>query len=83
MTAGKYDAAPELNVTGTVSAGCFAANSGDRRSPSGRVLEIHARLGDTVKKGQLLFKCGARTSPAHSPITARPLPNEDAGEGAA
>ena len=39
---------------------------------SGRVVEIDARLGDEVKKGQLLFKSGAPTSPARFRITARP-----------
>jgi len=54
-TAGEYTSAPELNVTGTVSPDV------SRQVPapslaSGRVVEIDARLGDTVKKGQLLFK---------------------------
>jgi len=55
VTAGEYTAAPELNVTGTVSPDV------SRQVPvpslaSGRVVEIDARLGDEVKKGQLLFK---------------------------
>ncbi|HYR45186.1 MAG TPA: efflux RND transporter periplasmic adaptor subunit [Terriglobia bacterium] len=54
-TAGEYMATPELNVTGVVSPDV------SRQVPvpslaSGRVLEINARLGDEVKKGQLLFK---------------------------
>ena len=54
-TAGEYMAAPELNVTGVVSPDV------SRQVPvpslaSGRVVEIDARLGDEVKKGQLLFK---------------------------
>src|SRR3989441_953895 len=54
-TAAEYMATPELNVTGVVSPDV------SRQVPvpslsSGRVLEIHARLGDQVKKGQLLFK---------------------------
>jgi len=54
-TAGEYIAAPELNVTGVVSPDV------SRQVPvpslaSGRVVEIDARLGDEVKKGQLLFK---------------------------
>jgi len=54
-TAGSYQATTELNVTGTVSPDV------SRQVPvislaSGRVVEIDARLGDTVKKGQLLFK---------------------------
>ena len=54
-SAGSYQATTELNVTGTVSPDV------SRQVPvislaSGRVVEIDARLGDTVKKGQLLFK---------------------------
>jgi len=54
-TAGVYVAAPELNVTGVVSPDV------SRQVPvpslaSGRVVEIDARLGDEVQKGQLLFK---------------------------
>jgi cobalt-zinc-cadmium efflux system membrane fusion protein len=54
-TAGEYVASPELNVTGAVSPDV------SRQVPvpslaSGRVVEIEARLGDEVKKGQLLFK---------------------------
>jgi cobalt-zinc-cadmium efflux system membrane fusion protein len=54
-TAGEYVAAPELNVTGVVSPDV------SRQVPvpslaTGRIAEIDARLGDEVKKGQLLFK---------------------------
>jgi cobalt-zinc-cadmium efflux system membrane fusion protein len=54
-TAGEIDVAPELNVTGLVSADV------SRTIPvitlaSGRVIEVDARLGDTVAKGQLLMK---------------------------
>jgi cobalt-zinc-cadmium efflux system membrane fusion protein len=54
-TAGEYVAAPELNVTGVVNPDV------SRQVPvpslaTGRVVEIEARLGDEVKKGQLLFK---------------------------
>ena len=54
-TAGEYVAAPELNVTGVVSPDV------SRQVPvpslaSGAIVEIDARLGDEVKKGQLLFK---------------------------
>jgi len=54
-TAGEYLASPELNVTGVVSPDV------SRQVPvpslaSGRVVGIDARLGDEVKKGQLLFK---------------------------
>ncbi len=55
VTATEHNAAPELNVTGTVGPDV------SRQVPvvslaSGRVVEIDARLGDEVKKGQLLFK---------------------------
>jgi cobalt-zinc-cadmium efflux system membrane fusion protein len=54
-TAGEYVAAPELNVTGVVNPDI------SRQVPvpslaTGRIVEIDARLGDEVKKGQLLFK---------------------------
>lgn len=54
-TAGEYVAAPELNVTGVLSPDV------SRQVPvpslaTGRIVEIDARLGDEVKKGQLLFK---------------------------
>jgi cobalt-zinc-cadmium efflux system membrane fusion protein len=53
--AGEHVAAPELNATGVVSPDV------SRQVPvpslaTGRVVEINARLGDTVSKGQLLFK---------------------------
>jgi cobalt-zinc-cadmium efflux system membrane fusion protein len=53
--AGKHEAAPELKATGTVSPDI------SRSIPvvslaSGRILDIHARLGDTVTKGQLLMR---------------------------
>jgi cobalt-zinc-cadmium efflux system membrane fusion protein len=55
VEAAKFEAATELNVTGVV------APDVSRAVPvisiaSGRVLEVHARLGDTVTKGQLLMK---------------------------
>jgi cobalt-zinc-cadmium efflux system membrane fusion protein len=55
VTAGEHDAAPELKTTGTVSADV------SRSIPvislaSGRIVEIDARLGDAVTKGQLLLK---------------------------
>jgi cobalt-zinc-cadmium efflux system membrane fusion protein len=55
VTAGEHVAAPELNVTGVVSPDV------SRQVPvpslaTGRIVEINARLGDEVKKGQLLFK---------------------------
>ncbi len=54
-TAGERESAPELNVTGVVSADV------SRQIPvislaSGRVIEVLARLGDSVAKGQLLMK---------------------------
>jgi cobalt-zinc-cadmium efflux system membrane fusion protein len=54
-TAVERKAAPELNVTGVVSPDV------SRTVPvislaTGRVVEIHARLGDVVKKGQLLLR---------------------------
>src|SRR5277367_4427331 len=54
-TAGEHVAAPELNVTGVVNADV------SRQVPvpslaTGRIVEIDARLGDEVKKGQILFK---------------------------
>ena len=54
-TAGEHSAAPELNVTGVVNPDV------SRQMPvpslaTGKVVEIYARLGDHVKKGQLLFK---------------------------
>ena len=54
-TAGEHIAAPELDVTGVVNPDV------SRQVPvpslaTGRVVEIKARLGDEVKKGQLLFK---------------------------
>jgi membrane fusion protein, heavy metal efflux system len=54
-TAGEYVAAPELKVTGVVSPDV------SRQVPvpslaTGRIVEIDARLGDEVTKGQLLFK---------------------------
>ncbi len=55
VAAGEHVAAPELDVTGVVSPDV------SRQVPvpslaSGRVVEIDARLGDEVKKGQLLFQ---------------------------
>lgn len=55
VTATKYEAAPELNVTGTVMPD-VSRNIPVVTIASGRVLEIHAKLGDTVKKGDLLLK---------------------------
>jgi len=54
-TVASYDAPSKLNVTGTVNPDV------SRTIPvisiaSGRVVAIHARMGDTVKKGQLLME---------------------------
>ena len=54
-TAAEYLAARSLSVTGTVTPDV------SRSVPvisiaTGRVMEVHARLGDTVKKGQLLLR---------------------------
>jgi cobalt-zinc-cadmium efflux system membrane fusion protein len=54
-TAGQHEAAPELNVTGTVSPD-VSRNIPVVSLASGRVVDIHARLGDTVSKGQLLMR---------------------------
>jgi len=50
-----HRAAPELNVTGVVNPD-VSRNVPVPSLSSGRVVEIDARLGDQVKKGQLLFK---------------------------
>jgi cobalt-zinc-cadmium efflux system membrane fusion protein len=55
VAAAEHIAAPELNVTGVVNPDV------SRQVPvpslaTGRIVEIDARLGDEVKKGQLLFK---------------------------
>src|ERR1700730_17723965 len=54
-TAGEHDSAPALNVTGVVAAD-VSRNVPVISLASGRVLEVHARLGDAVTKGQLLLK---------------------------
>ncbi|SPF47006.1 Efflux transporter, RND family, MFP subunit [Candidatus Sulfopaludibacter sp. SbA4] len=53
--AGRYDSAPSLNVTGVVSAD-VSRNVPVISIASGRILEVRARLGDTVTKGQLLLR---------------------------
>lgn len=55
VAAQKYEAAPELNVTGTVNPD-VSRNIPVVTIASGRVLEINAKLGDTVTKGQLLLR---------------------------
>lgn len=54
-TAGERTAAPELNVTGVVNPD-VSLQVPVPSLTTGRVVEIDARLGDTVKAGQLLFK---------------------------
>jgi cobalt-zinc-cadmium efflux system membrane fusion protein len=54
-TASAHVAAPELNVTGVVSAD-VSRNVPVISLASGRVVDIRARLGDTVAKGQLLLR---------------------------
>jgi cobalt-zinc-cadmium efflux system membrane fusion protein len=54
-TAGQHAEAPELNVTGVVNAD-VSRNVPVISLASGRVVEIHARLGDAVTKGQLLMR---------------------------
>src|SRR5579864_390948 len=54
-TAGEHSAAPELRVTGTVSPD-VSRNIPVISLASGRVVDIRARIGDTVTKGQLLMR---------------------------
>lgn len=54
-TAGEHKAAPALNVTGTVNPD-ITRNIPAISLAAGRVVEIKARLGDVVKKGQLLMR---------------------------
>jgi cobalt-zinc-cadmium efflux system membrane fusion protein len=55
VTAVEHKAAPELNVTGVVQPDIARAVPVISLA-AGRVVEIKARLGDTVKKGQLLLR---------------------------
>ena len=54
-TAAEYQAAPALNVTGTVQPDVARAVPVISLA-SGRVVEIKARLGEEVKKGQVLLR---------------------------
>jgi cobalt-zinc-cadmium efflux system membrane fusion protein len=54
-TASRRATAPELSVTGVVSAD-IARSVPVVSLASGRIVEIRARLGDTIKKGQLLMR---------------------------
>ena len=65
-TAAAHNSAPALNVTGVVSAD-VSRNVPVISVASGRILEVHARLGDTVTKGQLILRVqSADTSSAFS-----------------
>lgn len=55
VAAARFEAADELNVTGSVNPD-VSRNIPVISIATGRVIEIHARLGDTVKEGQLLMK---------------------------
>ena len=54
-TAAAYNATSELNVTGVVNPD-ISRNVPVISLASGRVVEVRARLGDTVTKGQLLMR---------------------------
>jgi membrane fusion protein, heavy metal efflux system len=54
-TAGEYEDAPELNATGTVSPD-VSRNIPVVSIATGRVVDIRARLGDTVREGQVLIR---------------------------
>jgi cobalt-zinc-cadmium efflux system membrane fusion protein len=54
-TAVEHIAAPELRVTGTVNPDILRAQPVISLA-TGRVIEVDARLGDVVKKGQVLLK---------------------------
>lgn len=54
-TTGEYSTAPELNVTGAVNPDVTHQVPVPSLA-TGRVIEVDAKLGDHVKKGQLLFK---------------------------
>jgi cobalt-zinc-cadmium efflux system membrane fusion protein len=55
VTAAQRVTTPELNVTGVVTAD-VSRNVPVISLASGRVIDVHARLGDTVEKGQLLLR---------------------------
>jgi len=55
VPAGELVAAPELNVTGAVTPD-VSRNVPVISLASGRIVEIRARLGDTVTKGQILMR---------------------------
>ena len=55
VEAAVYDDTPTLDVTGVVNPD-ISRNVPVISVASGRIIEVHARLGDEVKKGQLLMK---------------------------
>ncbi|MEP6717477.1 MAG: efflux RND transporter periplasmic adaptor subunit, partial [Terriglobia bacterium] len=55
VEAARYESASEINATGVVAADVSRAVPVISLA-SGRVLEVHAKLGDTVTKGQLLMR---------------------------
>jgi membrane fusion protein, heavy metal efflux system len=55
VSAAKHDAAPELHVTGAVTPD-VSRNVPVISLASGRVVDIRAKLGDAVTKGQLLMR---------------------------
>src|SRR5579862_6905840 len=55
VTAGEHMETPELHVTGSVSPD-VSRNIPVISLASGRVVEIHARIGDAVTEGQLLMR---------------------------
>jgi membrane fusion protein, heavy metal efflux system len=55
VIAAAWNAASELNVTGVVNPD-VSRNVPVISLASGRVIEVHAKLGDTVTKGQLLMR---------------------------
>jgi membrane fusion protein, heavy metal efflux system len=54
-TVGEHDSAPQLDVTGSVNPD-VSRNIPVISLASGRVIDIHARIGDTVAKDQLLMR---------------------------
>ncbi|MDP9169148.1 MAG: efflux RND transporter periplasmic adaptor subunit, partial [Acidobacteriota bacterium] len=55
VAAASYDASSDVNATGVVAADVSRAVPVISLA-SGRVVEVHAKLGDTVTKGQLLMR---------------------------
>ena len=55
VAAGEYDSSSELSATGTVTPD-ISRNIPVISIAAGRVVEIKAKLGDTVKKGQVLLR---------------------------